>query len=386
MEVAQKFKENAKGKTYKEVYKSINDFANKSDMDKNEFWRNLILKNQKKRFGRIVDAANIITEKQKKKSRNSFVISENTMANMDASDNGKVTEFVLNECNAAQMALEKILQERMRFAEQNGESLVADKLAKSFKKMEERIVSTKKKRFEEIMKTMRSLQSDRYYDNLTLTKNYEYLSGIIPSELRKADKKGFDYAMISLDFDNLKAINETGGHKLGDISLMTASRIMQEELNSIPENLKNKIKQTGIESSVIRATGGEEFILTLPGLNSEEAREVFDIINGKMQTAIKNICRKGGYEKKIKNYIGNLDFQTANGKSVKRSADEIEKFGSATAGVISLKESKDYLLENGKLNAGKMRQIADMIGERLKNNVDDRGNSGRGKIWGIESI
>lgn len=385
-ETVKELKKNADGKTYKEIYKVIGGFKDQSSNEAKEFWRDLIEKNREKRFGRIVDRANALTEKQKRKSRNSFAISSKTMKNLDSSDKSNITGFILNEYNLAQKALEKILRERVDESEQGGQALVADDLAKDFLHMGERINPAERERFDKMMKTLRRLQADRYYDPLTLTKNYEYLSRVIPGELRKADKKGFNYAMISLDLDNLKAINEIGGHKLGDIALMTACRVMQKEMNLIPEQLKNKIEQTGLEPSVIRATGGEEFILTLPGLTSEEAREIFNIINEKMSAEIKKICKAGGYEKKIKKYIGKLDFQTGNGRSVKRSAAEIDKFGSATAGAISLRESRDYLLENGRLNAGKMRQIADTIGEKMKKRIDKNGNSGRGKIWGIESL
>lgn len=385
-EIVEEFKKTIKNRTYKQIYELIGKMAGDASGRPAEFWQDLIENSRKKRFGRIVDKINFITEEQKKKSRNSFGIVSETMENLDATEHSVVNDFILTEYNSAKKALAKLSAKNMRQAERLGIALVPDEFAEIFSDIGARINPADRDYFQEIMKSLRRLQAARYYDSLTGVKNYAYLSKVIDNELSCADKMGADYAVISLDIDNLKAINAVGGYKFGDIALMNASYAMQKAIVEIPKKFKNKIDQTGLNPSVIRATGGEEFIITLPGLNSAEAQEVFNILNEKMAAAIRNIVRAGGYEADIKKYIGQLNLQTNDGRPVRRGAAEIEKFGSATAGVVSLREVRGHITENKKLNAGKMRQIADTIGERLKNTVDANGISGRGRIGGLKEM
>lgn len=157
-----------------------------------------------------------------------------------------------------------------------------------------------------------------------------------------------------------------------------------------------------MEPSVIRATGGEEFIATFPGLTSQESREVFMELNRKVSFAVNQFAEKTVpeeyaidketgkryvcYRDRIQDSIKKLDFQLEDGSKVKRSKREIVKFGTVTAGIVSLSEVREQIDENGRLNAGKMRQIADRIGETLKKQVNpEDGTSGRGQVWGMES-
>jgi len=67
------------------------------------------------------------------------------------------------------------------------------------------------------------------------------------------------YAIIMLDMDNLKEINDTHGHQAGDAALQTLSDILQAQIRS---------------QDVLSRYGGDEFILLLPDVATEDARAI----------------------------------------------------------------------------------------------------------------
>ncbi len=70
-------------------------------------------------------------------------------------------------------------------------------------------------------------------------------------------------ALISLDFDKFKLLNDTLGHAAGDAALIHLARILQEQVR-------------GVDSAA--RVGGEEFLLWLPGTSLEEGLRVADRI------------------------------------------------------------------------------------------------------------
>ncbi len=94
-----------------------------------------------------------------------------------------------------------------------------------------------------------------YHDTLTLLLNrtafLEKLDFFI--KLSKREKQGF--AILYLDLDNFKFINDTFGHSVGDELLMIVSK-----------TLKNILR----ESDIVARVGGDEFIILLPYVNNKE--------------------------------------------------------------------------------------------------------------------
>ncbi|MEZ4412481.1 MAG: GGDEF domain-containing protein [Gemmatimonadales bacterium] len=70
-------------------------------------------------------------------------------------------------------------------------------------------------------------------------------------------------ALISLDFDKFKLLNDTLGHAAGDAALIHLARILQEQVR-------------GADSAA--RVGGEEFLLWLPGTSLEEGVRVAERI------------------------------------------------------------------------------------------------------------
>ena len=70
-----------------------------------------------------------------------------------------------------------------------------------------------------------------------------------------------------VDIDHFKRVNDTHGHKTGDVVLQKMSALMQESLREI---------------DVIGRLGGEEFAVLLPETALEEAREVAERLRARV--------------------------------------------------------------------------------------------------------
>ncbi|MCR4647311.1 MAG: GGDEF domain-containing protein [Oscillospiraceae bacterium] len=101
----------------------------------------------------------------------------------------------------------------------------------------------------------RALHERSIHDQLTGLYNRSYLDEYI-SGLK--DQKAYPVSIISADCDNLKIINDTYGHMIGDEYIRMCVSVMRAAL---PE-----------ESSIFRM-GGDEFIAFVPGTSSEQAEQ-----------------------------------------------------------------------------------------------------------------
>jgi diguanylate cyclase (GGDEF)-like protein len=108
----------------------------------------------------------------------------------------------------------------------------------------------------------RSLEADltflALHDPLTRLLNRSQLSPMIEKALLDA-KQGHPSALLYIDLDNFKVINDTLGHPAGDRVLVTVASILRSE------------SRTG--DGLIRF-GGDEFVIVLPQTTTDDAREL----------------------------------------------------------------------------------------------------------------
>jgi diguanylate cyclase (GGDEF)-like protein len=78
-------------------------------------------------------------------------------------------------------------------------------------------------------------------------------------ELERATRSGRPLGLIVLDCDDLKAVNDRGGHELGDAVLQMVADFIRDEKR--PEDVAARL-------------GGDEFGLVVPGVEIEEATEM----------------------------------------------------------------------------------------------------------------
>lgn len=81
----------------------------------------------------------------------------------------------------------------------------------------------------------------------------------MPVDIRRARRHGEALSLLMLDIDHFKEINDTYGHKVGDIVLQRLSAVMRETLRTI---------------DVIGRLGGEEFAILLPETDLQRAAEI----------------------------------------------------------------------------------------------------------------
>jgi diguanylate cyclase (GGDEF)-like protein len=96
-------------------------------------------------------------------------------------------------------------------------------------------------------------------DELTGVGNYRALYERLASEIARHQRHGREFALVLLDLDGFKAVNERFGHLEGDRLLAEIGVALADEVRG--------------EDSVFRQ-GGDEFAVIVPEANAEEAGEV----------------------------------------------------------------------------------------------------------------
>jgi diguanylate cyclase (GGDEF)-like protein len=96
-------------------------------------------------------------------------------------------------------------------------------------------------------------------DELTGVGNYRGLHERLAAEIARHRRHSREFAVVLLDLDGFKAVNERFGHLEGDRLLAEIGAALSDEVRA--------------EDSVFRQ-GGDEFAVIVPEANAEEAEEV----------------------------------------------------------------------------------------------------------------
>ena len=96
-----------------------------------------------------------------------------------------------------------------------------------------------------------------FYDPLTKLPNRRLLLDRLQQALASSARSGEYGAIMFLDLDNFKAINDTKGHECGDLLLIEAAKRLQSCVR---------------EGDTVARLGGDEFVVMLEGLKGETER------------------------------------------------------------------------------------------------------------------
>ena len=109
-------------------------------------------------------------------------------------------------------------------------------------------------------RTEEHLKYSANHDNLTGLYNREFFSNRIQQEIMNSSKADIKFALLFLDLDGFKEINDKYGHKAGDQLLINVS-----------ERLLNSVRD---DDSVARI-GGDEFLVIFPDARNRDATKRF---------------------------------------------------------------------------------------------------------------
>ncbi|HET9119878.1 MAG TPA: EAL domain-containing protein [Solirubrobacterales bacterium] len=104
-----------------------------------------------------------------------------------------------------------------------------------------------------------ALQSLAETDSLTGLTNHRGFHQALRTKLREAEARRDSVALVVLDLDDFKTINERHGHPFGD---------------GILQGVGAKLRQSVRGDDIAARTGGEEFALILPGGDADVAQEL----------------------------------------------------------------------------------------------------------------
>jgi len=116
---------------------------------------------------------------------------------------------------------------------------------------------------DDISKLEDQLREQIKRDALTGVYNRGYLEEVLKHEISKAQINQTCLSLMMLDVDDFKIINDTFGHKAGDVVVIELGRF-----------LKDKTR----ENDCVSRYGGDEFVLILPGMDNEDARQRAEIL------------------------------------------------------------------------------------------------------------
>lgn len=114
--------------------------------------------------------------------------------------------------------------------------------------------------FLERMETHAEIRHLAYHDSLTGLSNRTSLNLWLEEELAKARRGEIQGVLFFVDLDDLKLVNDTFGHSIGDDMILTAG---------------NHIRDAFGQKAFCARIGGDEFVVALAGVNNRDCAAVF---------------------------------------------------------------------------------------------------------------
>ncbi len=110
---------------------------------------------------------------------------------------------------------------------------------------------------------MQDLEQQASHDPLTGLKNRRRFGEDLRTELARSRREQTTGAVLMLDLDNFKQVNDTLGHPVGDRVIADIAAVLSERMRV---------------TDVVARLGGDEFAIALPRCDLDEAEEIADAI------------------------------------------------------------------------------------------------------------
>jgi len=96
-------------------------------------------------------------------------------------------------------------------------------------------------------------------DGLTKLHNHRYFQESLTREIKRVSRSGDPLAILLIDIDDFKGLNDRHGHAEGDALLVRIARVLNESVR---------------ESDILARYGGEEFVVLLPDTPVDEGQQI----------------------------------------------------------------------------------------------------------------
>lgn len=179
------------------------------------------------------------------------------------------------------------LEEDLKFLKKDGNPFSVEYVVSSIKENEQLIGEvvtfrdiTKRKQLEKEVSHL------AYYDHLTDLPNRILLEDYLKQQTEKAIGSGQKVAVLYLDLDRFKIINDSFGHSYGDMLL---------------KNVANRLRRSVPKKAFVSRQGGDEFTIVLPDYDNNQ--EVLNLVNKLVESFTEPFSLKGN-EVYVKTSIG----------------------------------------------------------------------------------
>jgi diguanylate cyclase (GGDEF)-like protein len=119
------------------------------------------------------------------------------------------------------------------------------------------VVGERSRAIEALAQALKTLREEAIRDPLTNLYNRRFLHDYLSRELVRAKREAIRVAVIMIDLDHFKRVNDTAGHSAGDEVLVQVAALLKRHIRG---------------SDIACRFGGEEFTLVLPNATLQSAR------------------------------------------------------------------------------------------------------------------
>jgi diguanylate cyclase (GGDEF)-like protein/putative nucleotidyltransferase with HDIG domain len=113
--------------------------------------------------------------------------------------------------------------------------------------------------------TFQKAQEQAITDGLTGVKTHRYLMETLSSEWKRSTRANRPFALVLMDLDRFKFVNDFYGHLEGDVVLQRVGHILEQNCR---------------RSDVVARYGGDEFVILMPETTVEQARQLASKLRG----------------------------------------------------------------------------------------------------------
>ena len=113
--------------------------------------------------------------------------------------------------------------------------------------------------------TFQKAQEQAITDGLTSVKTHRFFMEALSSEWKRSSRAGRSFALVLMDLDRFKFVNDFYGHLEGDLVLQRVGQILETNCR---------------RSDVVARYGGDEFVILMPETTMEQARQLAAKLRG----------------------------------------------------------------------------------------------------------